>query len=121
MRLFGGLLYALLLTPTIAVKNAVKDRFEDFHAKSVVTAPLKLADTSYTRLTRAPRDYSVAVLLTALDSRFGCQLCREFQPEWELLAKSWMKGDRKGDSRLIYGTLDFSDGKDIFQSVCDHI
>ena len=120
MRLFGDLLYALLLAPAIAAKNAVKDRFEDFHAKSLVSTPLKLADSSYTRLTRAPRDYSVAVLLTALDSRFGCQLCREFQPEWELLAKSWTKGDKKGDSKLIYGTLDFSDGKDIFQSVSDY-
>lgn len=120
MRLFGGLLYALLLAPAIAAKNSLKDRFEDFHAKSLVSTPLKLADSTYTRLTRAPRDYSVAVLLTALDSRFGCQLCREFQPEWDLLAKSWMKGDKKGDSKLIYGTLDFSDGKDIFQSVSDY-
>lgn len=120
MRLFGGILYALLLAPATAAKNAVKDRFEDFRAKSLISTPLKLADSSYTRLTRAPRDYSVAVLLTALDSRFGCQLCREFQPEWELLAKSWMKGDKKGDSKLIYGTLDFSDGKDIFQSVSDY-
>lgn len=120
MRLFGGILYALLLASAIAAKKSVKDRFEDFHAKSLVSTPLKLADSSYTRLTRAPRDYSVAVLLTALDSRFGCQLCREFQPEWELLAKSWIKGDKKGDSKLIYGTLDFSDGKDIFQSVSDY-
>lgn len=117
MRLLRGLFYALLLGPTIAVKNAVKDRFDEFHAKSLVSTPIKLADSSYTRLTRAPRDYSVAVLLTALDTRFGCVLCREFQPEWELLARSWMKGDKKGDSKLIYGTLDFSDGKDIFQSV----
>lgn len=121
MRFFGDLLCALLLASAIAAKNVAKDRFEDFHAKSLATAPLKLADTSYTRLTRAPRDYSAAILLTALDSRFGCHLCREFQPEWELLAKSWTKGDKKGDSRLIYGTLDFSDGKDIFQSVSDHV
>ena len=117
MRLFGGLLYALLLAPAVAAKDAVKDRFEIFHTKSLTSTPIKLADASYTRLTKAPRDYSVAVLLTALDSRFGCKLCSEFQPEWDLLAKSWVKGDRKGDSRLIYGTLDFSDGKDIFQSV----
>jgi len=68
-------------------------------------------------LTSSPRDYSVAVLLTALDNRFGCQLCREFQPEWDLLAKSWTKGDKTGESRLIYATLDFADGKAIFQAL----
>jgi oligosaccharyltransferase complex subunit gamma len=45
-------------------------------------------------------------------------LCREFQPEWELLAKSWTKGDKKSESRLVYGTLDFTDGKATFQGVC---
>lgn len=57
------------------------------------------------------------MLLTALEARFGCQLCRDFQPEWELLAKSWTKADKKGESRLVYGTLDFTDGKGTFQSL----
>lgn len=117
MRLFGDLLFALLLAPCLAAKKATTDRFPDFHAKSLASSPLKLSDASYGRLTKAPRDYSVAVLLTALESRFGCVMCTEFQPEWELLAKSWTKGDKKGESRLIYGTLDFVDGKDTFQSV----
>ncbi|KAH8671149.1 hypothetical protein BX600DRAFT_458429 [Xylariales sp. PMI_506] len=52
-----------------------------------------------------------------MDSRFGCTLCREFQPEWELLAKSWTKGDKKGESRLIFGTLDFNDGRETFVSL----
>ena len=59
----------------------------------------------------------MAVLLTALETRFGCKLCTEFQPEWELLAKSWTKGDRDAKSRLLWGTLDFVDGKATFQSV----
>lgn len=117
MRLFGDLIFALLLAPCLAAKKAATDRFPDFHAKSLVSSPLKLTDSSYGRLTKAPRDYSVAVLLTALEPRFGCVMCTEFQPEWDLLGKSWTKGDKKGESRLIYGTLDFVDGKDTFQSV----
>ncbi len=117
MRLFHSLLSALLLVPVLAAKKAGSDRFDDFHTKSLSSTPLKLSDISYNKLTRAPRDYSVAVLLTALDSRFGCQLCSEFQPEWDLLARSWTKGDKKADSRIIYGTLDFTNGKEIFQSV----
>lgn len=100
----------------LAAKKSA-DRFTQFHTKALASAPIKLADHSYKSLTSTPRDYSVAVLLTALETRFGCQLCREFQPEWELLAKSWTKGDKAGESRLVFGTLDFADGKDTFMSV----
>ena len=100
-----------------AKKSTAGGTFAQFHSKLVASAPLKLDDAIYDRLTASPRDYSVAVLLTALESRYGCQLCRDFQPEWDLLAKSWTKGDKQGDSRLLYGTLDFADGRNTFQSV----
>jgi oligosaccharyltransferase complex subunit gamma len=116
MRWCQLLTVSLLPFTALAAKKASGDRFSDFRAKSS-SGPLKLDDPTYTQLTKAPRDYSVVVLLTALGARFGCQLCQEFQPEWDLLAKSWAKGDKKAESRLIYGTLDFEDGKNTFQSV----
>ncbi|KAK8138813.1 oligosaccharyltransferase complex subunit gamma [Apiospora sp. TS-2023a] len=104
---------------TLAAKKPATpaDTFNGFHTKALAATPVKLADSSYKKLTASPRDYSVAVLLTAMDSRFGCQLCHEFQPEWELLAKSWLRGDKKAESRIIFSTLDFSDGRDTFISV----
>ena len=91
--------------------------FENYHVRSQSSAPLRLDDASYDELTDTPRNHSVVVLLTALEARFGCQLCRDFQPEWDLLGKSWAKGDRHGDSRILLGTLDFADGKGTFQKV----
>lgn len=117
MHFLKGLIVSLLPFAVLAAKKPTADKFEQFHTKLLSTAPLKLGDAIYGTLTTGARDYSVAVLLTALESRFGCQLCREFQPEWDLLSKSWTKGDKKGESRLIYGTLDFIDGKNTFQSV----
>ena len=117
MHLLKGLVLSLLPFTAIAAKKSAGDKFQQFHTKALSSTPLKLDDTIYGQLTSTPRDYSVAVLLTALESRFGCQLCREFQPEWDLLSKSWTKGDKQGESRLIYGTLDFIDGKNTFQSV----
>lgn len=116
---FLSLATALLLPLTaFAAKKPVVDRFEQNNAKQLSTGkPIKLDDTSYAKLTAAPRDYYVAVLLTALEARFGCGLCQDFQPEWDLLAKSWSKGDKKGESRLVFGTIDFVDGKNTFQSV----
>ena len=119
-RLTMHLLKALtaFLLPLVALGAKKPDKFQQFHTKALSSSPLHIDDSVYGHLTTAPRDYSVVVLLTALESRFGCQLCRDFQPEWELLAKSWIKGDKKGESRLIYATLDFADGKGTFQSVC---
>ncbi|KAA6413410.1 MAG: oligosaccharyl transferase subunit [Lasallia pustulata] len=116
MRVFVTLTLALLPFSAFAAKKA-GDKFEDYHAKSVSSTPLKLDDGSYDELTALPRDYSVVVLLTALEARFGCQLCRDFQPEWDLIGKSWNRGDRRGESRVLYGTLDFADGKGTFQKL----
>ncbi|RYP47021.1 hypothetical protein DL768_006881 [Monosporascus sp. mg162] len=114
MRWLPLLLSAALPFGAFAAKKSV---FEEYHTKALTSAPVKLSDSSYRKLTSAPRDYSVAVVLTALDQKFGCGLCHEFQPEWDLLARSWTKGDKQGDSRLILSTLDFSDGRDTFISL----
>lgn len=114
MRLLSLLTTALLPVAILAAKKSPEERFNAALAKG---QPQKLTDISFDSITKAPRDYSVAVLLTALDSRFACQLCNDFQPEWELLAKSWSKGDKNKESRLLFGTLDFGDGKATFQSV----
>ncbi|KAF1967528.1 magnesium transporter protein-like protein 1 precursor [Bimuria novae-zelandiae CBS 107.79] len=116
MRWFQLLAASLLPFTALAAKKPSGDRFNDFRAKSL-SGPVKLDDAAYAQLTKAPRDYSVAVLLTALETRFGCVLCREFQPDWDLLGKSWAKGDREAKSRLLFGTLDFVDGKNTFQSL----
>lgn len=114
--------FALSLIPLsiLSAKSPTGSKFERYSSKSTSPAPLQLDDSGYDDLTAAPRDYTVAVLLTALEVRFGCQLCREFQPEWDLIARSWNKGDKGGQSRVLYGTLDFAEGKATFQKVSQH-
>lgn len=119
MRWFRALLsVALLVTGVLAAKKSSEERFNNFHSKSLSSTPIKLSDVTYKSITAAPRDYSVTILLTALDPRFGCDMCHGFQSEWEMLAKSWIKGDKKAESRMLFGTLDFMDGRDTFLSVC---
>ncbi|KAI9812630.1 MAG: oligosaccharyl transferase subunit ost3/OST6 [Pycnora praestabilis] len=117
MKLASLLIACVAPLTALAAKQPTGDKFQDFHTKSLSSTPLKLDDGYYDELTTAPRDYSVVVLLTALEARYGCQLCREFQPEWDLLAKSWNKGDKAGESRVLYGTLDFTDGRQTFQKL----
>lgn len=105
----------------VAVLNVLgvnaRSKFEEYHAASLKSTPIKLDDSSYEDLTSTKRDYATVVLLTAQDARFGCQLCRDFEPEWDIVAKSWIKGDKHGQLRVLYGTLDFTDGKETFQKV----
>ncbi|KAI9849760.1 MAG: oligosaccharyl transferase subunit ost3/OST6 [Thelocarpon superellum] len=120
MKLVQTLVLGLLPWTALAAKKSTvttDDRFAQYHSQSLSAGPLKLDEASFDDLTAAPRNFSAAVLLTARGDRFGCVLCREFQPEWDLLGKSWAKGDKAGDSNVIFGTLDFNDGKGPFQKL----
>ncbi|CRG84667.1 Magnesium transporter protein 1 [Talaromyces islandicus] len=114
--LFLSYLTALLCTAGAAFAAKPKvDKFERFQSLSH-GGPIELNDKTYNEITAAPRDYFTTVLLTAIDSRFGCVLCREFQPEWDIIARSWNKGQVE-DTKMIFGTLDFTDGKETFKKL----
>jgi len=82
--------------------------------------PIELNDGTYDKITSTPRDYHVAILLTALEAQYGCSQCRSFQPEWELIAQSWNKGIKPDGIKLAFGTLDFSNGRSTFQKLGIH-
>lgn len=117
MRTFGRFSFTLWSLAALAAQASLAATFDKYLAKSISSAPLKLDDVSYEELTATPRNHTTIILLTALEARYGCQLCRDFQAEWEVVGKSWVKGDRAGDTRVLYGTLDFTDGKRTFQKV----
>ena len=96
-------------------------KFQTLLTRSQKTSPLKLDDASFAELTDAPRDFFSMVLLTALPAQFGCDLCRGYQPEYDVLAKSWAIGDKSGETRTLFGTLDFPNGKATFQKVPLHV
>ncbi|KAE8375808.1 hypothetical protein BDV26DRAFT_267137 [Aspergillus bertholletiae] len=91
-------------------------KFERYQSLSR-SIPIDLDDSSYEDLISKPRDYHVAVLLTAAEARYGCILCREFQPEWDLISRSWNKGPKPDGLKMLFTTLDFSNGKATFQKL----
>jgi oligosaccharyltransferase complex subunit gamma len=101
----------------LAAKKSAGSSFEAYHTRALSSTPIVLDDASYERMTAAPRDYSVAVLLTALEDRFGCKLCRDFQPEWNIIANSWLRGDKKGERKTLFASLDFGNGRATFMKV----
>lgn len=117
MRIFKLIACSLLSGLALGAKSQSKDVFSQFHSKLVKSGPLKLDDATYGRLTTGSRDYSSLILLTAMDPRYGCQVCREFESHYDILSKSWTRGDKDSASRLLFGVLDFSEGRNTFQSV----
>src|SRR3569833_1610804 len=118
MRWLPVFVSSLFAAGSLAAKKSSADRIQEFHTKGLSANPVKLDDGLYRSITATPRDYSAAVLLTAMDARFGCQLCREFQPEWDLLARSWIKGDKGGASRIHNNTQNKTENRDTNMSVC---
>ncbi|KAK6374087.1 oligosaccharyl transferase subunit ost3/OST6 [Lithohypha guttulata] len=110
MRVLQLLLAASLSIFSVAAKKS-PSAFDIYQKKQF---PITLNEQQYDELTSVPRDYYSAVVLTALDAKYACGICREFQPEWDVIGKSWQKGDKKGQSRVLFATLDFDQGRNVF-------
>lgn len=86
-----SLAIAFLCSAGIAFSaKPVTDKFERYQSLSRYT-PLDLDDSTYEDLTSKPRDYHVAILLTALEARYGCTLCRDFNLNGILLLEAGIK------------------------------
>lgn len=110
MRVFQLLAAAFVSISAVSARKA-NSAFDVYVKKP---APVVLNEQQYEEITSAPRDYYAAVILTALDAKYACGICREFQPEWDIIGKSWHK---KGDHRVLFGTLDFDQGRNVFMKV----
>lgn len=108
-------LFFSVFSGVLAAKPSV-DKFQKYHSLSR-SGPVDLDSASFDELTTAPRDYYAAVILTAMDARYGCLMCREFDAEWDLISRSWNKGSNLDGLKVVFGTLDFDQGKAIFQKV----
>lgn len=115
MRFLNLLALALVpLTALAAKKPAASSAFDTYRSRSF---PIELDEHSYETVTSTPRDYYTAVLLTARPAKYACVLCRDFDPEWKILANSWQKGDQQSNSRLLFTTLDFDNGRNVFMKL----
>ncbi|CAG8438458.1 1850_t:CDS:2 [Funneliformis mosseae] len=74
---------------------------------------VELDSNLYDEFVSAPRNYSIAILLTALEPQINCVPCKEFDPEFRLVANSWLWSGND-PSRLYFGILDFKNGREIY-------
>ncbi|KAK9390186.1 hypothetical protein V1515DRAFT_589469 [Lipomyces mesembrius] len=121
LRVFFFVLLATIFGVAVVAKN------EELHDESYMKKLLKssslqpgvirLTDNNFDSVVSAPRDYGLVVLLTAEAPQMGCHLCREFRPDYNLVAQSWRQEHPKGGEGLYFGVLDLRDGQKTFQKL----
>lgn len=79
---------------------------------------IKLDPSLYELITGPDREWNAVVQLTAMGDQFKCAPCRQFNPNFNAVAKSWQsKAPADKKDTIFFATLDFADGRDIFQKL----
>lgn len=76
---------------------------------------LELDSKTFNLFTEKGRNYSILVVLTAIDPQFGCEPCVKFKDEYAALTKSYSRSFKSG--QLYFANLDFSNGRDVFMKM----
>lgn len=100
----AGLLWALFLSVCGA---ATSQELSSARAKSKKPYVV-LKNGNFERLLTGPRNFTVAVLLTATSSQIGCTLCSIFEPDFTAVASSWVQKHPKDDG-LYFAKADFAE------------
>ncbi|KAF9201708.1 oligosaccharyl transferase subunit ost3/OST6 [Haplosporangium sp. Z 27] len=74
---------------------------------------IELDSLAFEEVMAKPRNYSMAILFTAVGPEFQCVPCLNFDPEFKLVASGWSKLPDK--TKLFFGSLDFKVGQAVFQ------
>ncbi|KAI9030325.1 hypothetical protein DFJ74DRAFT_748180 [Hyaloraphidium curvatum] len=104
-----------LASPAAGLTSAYKLRKLNERVAADPRAPIRFDGRLFEQVTSKPRNYSTIVVLTALSAEHGCVLCKDFDNELKLVAASWNAA--KVPSRLYVGSLDFKDGREVFQKM----
>ncbi|TDL27489.1 oligosaccharyl transferase subunit OST3/OST6 family [Rickenella mellea] len=78
---------------------------------------IKLDSRSWDLLTTSKRNWSATVQYTALDKNMKCTPCREFDPTFNTVAKTWMSVSKENRDQHFFATLDYKDGPDVFKKL----
>ncbi|CAG8489165.1 3403_t:CDS:2 [Paraglomus brasilianum] len=108
--------YCLFISTTFAAKPSLEIKVAKLNDASKKNGIVDLDSDLFEEFVAKPRNYSFVALLTAMDSRINCIPCREFDPEFRLVAKTWKQIGNPVD-RIYFGLLDFNNGKTIFNKL----
>ncbi|XP_064607625.1 tumor suppressor candidate 3-like [Liolophura sinensis] len=64
----------------------------------------------------SPRNYSVVLMLTALQPQRQCAVCRQANDEFTILANSW-RYSQQYSNKLFFAMVDYDEGSDVFSGL----
>ncbi|CAH1777998.1 unnamed protein product [Owenia fusiformis] len=67
-------------------------------------------------LKSTPRNYSVVLMLTALQPQRQCAVCKQANDEFTIIANSW-RYSNQFSNKLFFAMVDFDEGQDVFSSL----
>lgn len=77
---------------------------------------IRLTDRTFDSVVEGPRDYTLAVLLTAEGPQYSCGFCKIVSPSWKKIASSWHQDHADGDG-LFFATADVADCPSTFRKL----
>lgn len=77
---------------------------------------IRLTDQNFDKVIGGPRDYSIALLLTADGPQYGCVFCRIVSPQYQLIASSWSK-DHRNDDGVFFAIADIADAQNVYRQL----
>jgi len=63
-----------------------------------------------------PRNYSVILMLTALQAQRQCAVCKQANEEFQIVANSW-RFSAQYSNKLFFAMVDFDEGSDVFSAL----
>jgi len=96
-------------------ENYIADKVKQMTDLNFRRPLIRLKGDQFKNLVKnAPKNYSVIVMLTALQAQRQCQICQQAHDEFQIIANSW-RYSQAYSSRLFFAMVDFDDGPDVFQ------
>ncbi|KAF9342901.1 oligosaccharyl transferase subunit ost3/OST6 [Mortierella sp. AD094] len=96
------------------VADVLQKKVTSLQAKAVKNkGVIELDSLAFEEVMAKPRNYSMAILFTAIGPEYQCVPCLNFDPEFKLVASGWSKLPDK--TKIFFGSLDFKVGQAVFQ------
>jgi len=109
------LAYVLVCVNCYAKDDLLSEKVEQLTEWSLKKPVIRLNFDKFKHYVKsAPRNYSIVVMLTALNSQRDCQICKPANEEYQIDAQSWRYSSQFSNS-LFFAMVDFDDAPDVFK------
>lgn len=100
---------------TFILKEVLAEKVEQLTDWSLKKPVIRLSFDKFKHYVKsAPRNYTIVVMLTALNPARECQICRPANEEYQIVAQSW-RYSAQFNNRLFFAMVDFDEASDVFK------